>query len=191
MPIDCDGIEQNAPARNETRLHVEIETDLVGGFGVCSQYIDAPYPKRGEPRKTHKQTIAIYEHELKDVQALVRTDKHLAALETAKSMAPLDSKLAEKRAAIDAALRASSPPTAVARAEQELEEHEREVFAKALENLCSMPGMRNGLPPLLSARVVKQVGPPKTVENLHQNQMSDLASVLERLLDARDGKRKG
>ncbi len=192
---EVDGIVHIATPRNEARLMIEIETDLVGTFSLAEQAIEAPYPKPGVPKQPHKQTIVIYERDLPKVQALVRTDVHNSALARAMEMAPSDKEIVEARRTAEANLARAMSPEGTAssreRAEQELNRIKFDAMRKALELLHTMPGCKDGLPPLLSARVVKAgIGAPPTTQTLLENGNANLASVLERLLDARDARAK-
>ena len=158
---EVDGIAHRATPRNEAMMLVEIETDLVGMFSLAEQAIDAPYPKPGEKRPVHRQTIVIYEHQWPAVQRQVRTDAQMANLARAMEMAPADREIVERRKAAEAALARARTPSSRERAESELAGLENDIFRKALELLCTMPGCKDGLSPLLSARVIKSnVAPP-------------------------------
>lgn len=186
LTTEVDGIRHTAAPRNELRMTVEVTTDMVGTFGVASQAIEAPYPKRGEPRVPHTQRIVIYEREWDAVQKQVRTDAQIAAFDTAKAMAPADTEIVAKRRAAEQALASARTPTARERAEMALAEVDGDVFRKACQNLDTMPGCRGGLPPLLSAKVIRRgVHAPETPQNLAANANSDLAAQLARFLDER------
>lgn len=188
---EVDGIVHSATPRNEARLHIEVETDLVGTFSIAEQMVEAPYPKLGQPKQTYKQTICIYESQLRKVQELVRTDAHNAALARAMEMAPSDPKIVEDRKTAEQNLARAQTPSARERAENELVRIKTDVMRKALELMHTMPGCKDGLPPLLSARVVKSgIGAPPTPQTLHENSSDRLAATLERLLDAREARSK-
>jgi hypothetical protein len=66
---------------------------------------------------------------------------------------------------------------------------------EAIRLLCLKPGYRDGLPPLLSARVVKSnYVPPATPANLQANQIGDMSRVFaeafEKMLDRKGPKRE-
>lgn len=188
---EVDGIVHRATPRNEARLLVEVETDLVGTFSIAEQAIEAPYPKPGQPKQTYKQTIVIYEHQLRKVQELVRTDAHNSALARALEMAPSDKDIVEARKTAETNLARAQTPSSRERAENELQRIKTDVMRKALELMHTMPGCKDGLPPLLSVRVLKSgIGAPPTPQTLLENGNASLASVLERLLDAREAKAK-
>lgn len=168
---EIDGVTHRGTARNEQRMVVEIETDLVGGFSVAGQYVEAPYPKQGEPRKPHKQAIVIFESEWPQVQKLVRTDEHIKAWDMACAMA---------RSKADAAV--AKETNAIKR-----EEIRGKELIERMERLHEMPAAKGGIPPLLSARIVKRdCAPPPTAQNVSANQTRDLAEVLRTLLLERE-----
>jgi hypothetical protein len=176
VTTEVDGVEHRSEPRNEARMLVEIETDVVGGFSVCGTYVHLDYPRKGEPKPAPlKQKIVIFEHEWRLVQSLVRTDAHVRSLEMAKDMAKND--LANELA------KATTPAAQDA--------VRRDFRDTTYEHLHKLPGCRQGIPPLLSAKVVrKDVPPPPTAQNVAANQMGELAGALRALLAERDGSKK-
>lgn len=188
---EVDGVVHTATPRNEGRILIEIETDLVGTFSLAEQAIEAPYPKPGTPKLPHKQQVLIYESQLRKVQELVRTDAHNAALARALEMAPADKDIVEARKTAETNLARAQTPSARERAENELARLKTDVLRKALELMHTMPGCKDGLPPLLSMRVVKSgIGAPPTPQALADSGSDRLAATLERLLDAREARAK-
>lgn len=188
---EVDGVVHTATPRNEGRLLIEIETDLVGTFSLAEQAIEAPYPKPGAVKQPYKQTVVIYEHQLRKVQELVRTDAHNAALARALEMAPADPGIVEARKTAETNLARAQTPSARERAENELARIKTDVMRKALELMHTMPGCKDGLPPLLSMRIVKSgIGAPPTPQTLADSGSDRLAATLERLLDAREARSK-
>lgn len=158
---EVDGVRHTAAPRNEGRVVVEIVTEVVGGLSVCGQHIDTPYPRPGTKATPHTQRIMVYESELPAVEALVRTQEHKDALERCKVRNARDRE-AELRSAQD--------------------EHDRakkiaEFGDKTYEYLHKEPGCEGGIPPLLSATVVRRgIAPPPTPEVLMANNNAGLAS---------------
>lgn len=187
---EVDGVVHRATTRNESRMLIEIETDRVGSWSLCEQSVDAPYPKPGSGKQIHKQQIVIYEHQWPLVQAMVRTDAQVSMLADALAMAPQQPEIVEARKAAEAALAKAKTPSARERAEQAMLDVDGDVAREALRLLCLRPGMKDGLPPLLSAKVLKKAPPPPTPQNIAQNANSELAAVIARLIDERSGKGK-
>jgi hypothetical protein len=193
---EVDGVVHRASPRNEARLLIEIETDRAGTWSLMETAIECPYPLNGE-RQVHKQQLVIYEHQLPGVRALVRTDAHAAVFADAMAMAPQtvppgeQISLGEKRRKAEETLGRSKKSAERSIAASNLEEADRQIAREAIRLLCMRPGMRDGLPPLLSARVIKNAAAPPSPQNLAANANSDLAAVLRQLLEERDTKRKG
>jgi len=189
-----DGVHFRASPRNEPRLVVEVTSDRAGTWSLCEQAIECPYPRNGK-RHVHTQSIVIYERDLPVVQALVRTDAHeamfaSAMLQAPQTVPPNGEAVAlgeQKRRALDKIERAKTEGER-SREQSNIAEIENAIGREAVRILCLNPGMRDGLPPLLSARVVKRIGAPPTPENIAESANDRLAATLERLMDAREAK---
>lgn len=173
---EVDGVTRTDEPRNEALAIVEITTDTVGGFSVCGSYVDSPYPKPGTKAVPHTQRIMVYESQLPAVQALVRTPEHKAALERCVARNARD---------LAAALRAAQD-------EGDRQRKAAEFGDKTFEYLHGEPGCEGGIPPLLSATVVKRgIAPPPTPETLMANNNQDLANILRALFEERRGGGRG
>ena len=187
---EVDGVSHIATPRNELRMLIRVSTDLVGTFSLAEQAITAPYPKPGEPRVPYEQDVVIYERQWPEVMKLVRTDAHHAAFARAMEMAPAAPEIIEARKAASDHLARAKTPSDRERAERELEDVKASEFRQALQFLRTMKGCESGLPPLLSAKVIKKdVPPPPTAQVQQTNQMGDLAAILAQILQA-NGKAK-
>lgn len=185
---EVDGVVHRASIRNETRMLIEIETDRVGTWSLCEQAVDGGYPKGGA-KHLHRQQLVIYASQWPEVQRLVRTDAHEAAWADAMASAPQQPEIVEKRRAAETALASAKNGPQRTRAEEKMLDVEHRTMREANRLLLLKPGFRDGLPPLLSARVVKaDVAPPPTPQNLAQNANHDLAAVIARLIDERSPK---
>lgn len=184
---EVDGVLHRATVRNEPRLLIEIETDRVGTWSLCENAIEGPYT-----RGLHKQQVVIYERQWPEVQKLVRTEAHEAMLKDAMASAPQTvperetKSLGETRRLAELAVSNSRPGPAQSVAANALANVERDIAREAIRLLCLRPGMRDGLPPLTSAKVLKSAPPPPTPQNLAANQNGDLAAVLRQLLAERE-----
>ena len=187
---EVDGVTHIATPRNELRMLIRVKTDLVGTFSLAEQAIHAPYPKPGEPRVPYEQDVVIYERQWPEVQKLVRTDAHNAALADAMAMAPGDPEIIEARKSATTNLARAKTPSERERCERELESIKADEFRKALNLLRTKPGCAGGLPPLLEAKPIKlNVPPPPTAQVTQQNSMGDLAAMIAQILQA-NGKAK-
>ena len=190
---EVDGVVHRASPRNEARLLIEIETDRAGTWSLMEQAVECPYPVNGE-RQLHKQQMVIYEHQLPGVQKLVRTDAHAAmyaeALASAPQTVPAGEQisLGEMKRRAETALAQAKKCAQQNIASSKIDEAEKAIAREAIRLLCLKPGMRDGLPPLLSARVIKNAAAPPTAQNLAANANQDLAAVLRQLLEERESK---
>lgn len=186
-----DGVKHVGTPRNELMAIVEVETDLVGTFSLGEQAVSAPYPEPGVPRGPFTAKVLVYESFVPAIQSQVRTDKHKSAFESALAEGKATETVDEARKTAKAKLARAKPGTSgFAQAEQELADVEHLEFREALRLLRSKPGCRDGLPPLLSARVIKaNVPPPPTMQTVMQNGNADLAAMLVKLLEERSGKK--
>lgn len=196
---ELEGTVYRRTPRNEPTLLIEVETDRVGTWSLCENAIEAPY-HRGK-KGTHKQRAVIYESEWATVQKMVRTDKHDVALANAIAMAPQtvpqgeSVSLGEKRKRAEDAVLSAKPGPAQQRAESALADVEREIIVEANRLLCMTPDLRDGLPPLTSARIISKGAPPPTQSNLLMNQNGALAeaftAAFRQLMAERDVSPKG
>ena len=188
-----DGVTWRGTPRNEMMMIVEVETDLSGTFTLAEQAVEAPGHKAGQPKSVHKGKILTYESFLPSIQAQVRTDLHEAGWRSALAEAPsTDDIMGLRRKAEAAATRAALSNKTSDRdaAENQAAALEHATFCKALNVLRSKPGCASGLPPLLSAKVVKaNIPPPPTPMTAMQNGNVELANVLARMMDERESKK--
>lgn len=177
---ELEGTVYRRTPRNEPMLVVEIATDRAGTFSFFENAVEAPYV-RGR-KATHTQRVVIYEHEWPQVQLLVRTDKHEAMLADAMGSAPQSvgdgetQSYGERKRALETTL-AGAKERDRPKLEGLLSQVEDEIVREANRILCRKPGMRDGLPPLLSAKVVGKGPPPPTQANLLMNQNGALAEA--------------
>jgi hypothetical protein len=192
---EVDGVSYSRSARNEQQLLIEIETDRAGAWGICENLIAGPYPKNNA-KVLHKQQLVIYEHQWPEVQKLVRTDAHAAMLADAMGSAPQSPSLRDVNVSLGQALATAREALALAenkgrgvsQAASAVAGAESDLAREAVRLMSLKPGMRDGLPPLTSARVIKTAPPPPTAQNLATNANHDLAAVLRQLLEEREVK---
>lgn len=179
---EVDGVIHRASVLNEPRLLIEIETDRAGGWTLCEQGINGPYPKGGK-KELHRQQLVIYERQWAEVQKLVRTDEHERMMADALASAPQavrpkDSmSLGELKRRAEAKLASASTGPAASVAASVLADIERDIAKEAIRLFCLRPGMADGPPPLTSAKVIKTAAPPPTPQNLAANATSDLTAA--------------
>lgn len=177
---EIEGTVYRRTPRNEPTLLIEVETDRVGTWSLCENAVEAPY-HRGK-KGTHKQRVVIYESEWDSVRKLVRTEEHEAMLKDAMGSAPQTTAegesqtLGDKLRALEAKFAGANARDA-AKLESQIAQVESEIVREANRILCRKPGMRDGLPPLTSAKVISKGPPPPTQSNLLMNQNGALAEA--------------
>ena len=193
---EIDGVAYRKTARNAPMLLIEIETDRAGTWPLCEEAIEGPYPAPGT-KAVHRQQLAIYEHELASVQALVRTDAHEKLWEQALAAAPQASPReghpslgTQLTAAQKSLATAEASGHGVSQAASQVAQAKTAITREAIRRLCETPGMRDGMPPLLSAKVIRKAPPPPLAANIAANGNSELAAVLRALLEERDARGK-
>ncbi len=162
MDTSWKGVKMRAAARNESRLFIEVEHESGNGLQVGDEYLQpGPGPHRA----------VIYVGDLPAIQALVRSEEQKAALAWAKST--YDAQVAEIRA------KYAKPDEALdVRSEQRMAHDLMQMPDNIYSILSVNPKFKAGLGPILSLKVIEDVPPPPTVENIAAQSNAQLAEAI-------------
>ena len=174
---EVQGIRHIAPRRNEKRLLIEVVVEPASGTLIGSQLVESSrvVAKDGSVTWVPRQVV-IYASELESAQRKVRTEKHVAAMEFATATFEEERKraLEKEYQAVERA-----PADRRAAAERSLQyalsrygRSPQEYFSKLHKTV---------MPPLVSLRVLSEVGPPDMPEVREAASRDRLESVMEGL----------
>jgi hypothetical protein len=156
------GIKHNQPARNEGRYLIEVEHVCEYGMDIGSQYVS------GE-KGPHK--VIVYAGDLPAIEKLVRTEEEKAALAYAWSV--YENQVAEIRAKYAA----PGEPLDV-RAAERFDVEVKNLPDNVYSILAVNPKFKAGIGPIVSFKVLEEVPPPPTMENIQATSNATLAEAI-------------